>query len=58
MKHCPNIRQKAPNNALQRAGSAVYGHEGEQAGAYAAGDPPPGAASPQEGTVEGEFREV
>lgn len=43
------------NEALQKAGSAVYSQDGAQAGAA----PQPEGESPaEEGTVEGEYREV
>jgi molecular chaperone DnaK len=54
------VRSKltALSEALQRAGAAVYGQPGEEA---EMGAPPPGEdgeAPAEEGTVEGEFREV
>ncbi|MBI2886975.1 MAG: molecular chaperone DnaK [Chloroflexi bacterium] len=44
------------SEALQKVGSAVYQQAG--AGAAAGGQPEGGAKGPEEGTVEGEYREV
>jgi hypothetical protein len=46
---------QALSDAVQKAGSAVYG-QAEQAGH--AGGPAEGTQQGDEGTVEGEFREV
>jgi molecular chaperone DnaK len=43
--------------ALQQAGAAVYG-DGGQPGFGPEGEPPPGDEGAEEGTVEGEYREV
>jgi len=46
------------SESLQQAGAAVYGQEGGDAGGEAGPPPGEGEAPAEEGTVEGEYREV
>jgi molecular chaperone DnaK len=46
------------SEAIQRIGQAVYGAQQAEAGAGAEGAEPGAEGQPEEGTVEGEFREV
>jgi molecular chaperone DnaK len=45
-------------NAMQRIGSAMYGQEAQPGQPGADGAGPQAQRAPEEGTVEGEFREV
>jgi len=56
-----SIRQATQelSDVMQKIGAAIYGQQPPPPGGEAPGEePPPGKEGGEEGTVEGEFREV